>query len=221
MDCCTDRQVLKKIEHNYAEFLKGFNWKCVIVNLKNIFQIYKANKARQTMTISQRREINATQTFCIVSIILLLCHGVAMAIFVTSQVYRELSRELQFCQILSVTFNASVNFLIYYALGKSFRDEFWKLTRACKLFRTKVELAAVTPSSSVNGTVEVGLSSVKVKSLRQLNSIPQSQRAYNTNEITNSSVKWWFLCVNELLYHHEESEKREFLILWGLSRLHG
>lgn len=90
--------------------------------------------------------------FCIVAFILLLCHTVALIIFIQSQVYRQTFRELQFCQVLSMTLNASINFMIYYLFGKSFRNEFWNFLHKCKLF-TKV---AVTPTTSTNGTIEMG-----------------------------------------------------------------
>ncbi|CAL8141840.1 unnamed protein product [Orchesella dallaii] len=128
--------------------------------------IYISNKIRQTLTTSQRREVNAAKMFSIVALILLLCHSVAVVIFITNQVHGVTFRELQFFQMLAVTINASINFIIYYAFGKSFRDEFWTVVRACKLFRNKMEQAAVTPASSTMGTVEMGVTT-KTRSARQ------------------------------------------------------
>ncbi|ODN05548.1 FMRFamide receptor [Orchesella cincta] len=127
--------------------------------------IYISNKIRQTLTTSQRREVNAAKMFSIVALILLLCHTVAVVIFVTTQIHGVTFRELQFIQMVAVTINASINFIIYYAFGKPFRDEFWIVVRACKLFSNKVEQAAVTPSSSTMGTVEMGMTT-KTRSVK-------------------------------------------------------
>lgn len=91
--------------------------------------------------------------FCTVALILLFCHTLAVVLFVLTQVRRETFRELQFCQMLSITLNASINFMIYYIFGNSFRNEFWSLLGQCKLFRGKI---VASPQTSSDATVEVG-----------------------------------------------------------------
>lgn len=65
-----------------------------------------------------------------------------------------------------MTLNASINFMIYYLFSKQFRNEFLNLTHACKVFGDKV---AVTPSSSTNGTIELGVTG-KARSVKKLRS---------------------------------------------------
>lgn len=118
--------------------------------------------------------MNAAKMFSIVAFILLLCHTVAFTIFVCTQVRRAMFRELQFLQVLATTLNAAINFLVYYLLGKSFRDEFWTFVRASKKVfgSSKVELATVSPSprnskSISNGTIELRMNSTSTKSSQQ------------------------------------------------------
>lgn len=68
--------------------------------------------------------------FSIVVFVLLSCHTVSCVIYFTSQYYMEIHRELLLLQNFSTTLSAAINFLVYMAFGKAFRQEFRKLMRS-------------------------------------------------------------------------------------------
>ncbi|CAL8072574.1 unnamed protein product [Orchesella dallaii] len=96
--------------------------------------IYSWNKNRKGLSGKQKREIGTAKMFSVVVLILLLCHTVSCIIFFLCNYLRTIYRELLLLQLLSVTLSAAINFLVYFAFGKAFREEFWKLMTSWRLF---------------------------------------------------------------------------------------
>lgn len=87
-------------------------------------QVRKANRERQRLSRTEKREIGlATMLFCVV-IVFLLCNVLALVNNILESFYDQISDILVKTSNLLVTINSSVNFLIYVIFGEKFKRIF-------------------------------------------------------------------------------------------------
>lgn len=114
-------------------------------------QVRKANRERQRLSRSEKREIGlATMLICVV-IVFLLCNLPAMVINIMEAVYSEINDYLVKTSNLLVTINSSVNFIIYVIFGEKFKRIFLLLFCKNRLGRESPDGFLQEDSSFSNG----------------------------------------------------------------------
>lgn len=87
-------------------------------------QVRKANRERQRLSRTEKREIGlATMLFCVV-IVFLCCNIVALLINIIEALQQQIYDRLVKTSNLLVTINSSVNFIIYVTFGEKFKRIF-------------------------------------------------------------------------------------------------
>jgi hypothetical protein len=90
-------------------------------------QVRKANRERQRLSRTEKREIGlATMLFCVV-IVFLSCNILALVINIIEVAYDKIYDPLVKTSNLLVTINSSVNFIIYVIFGEKFKRIFLQL----------------------------------------------------------------------------------------------
>lgn len=93
-------------------------------NAKIYQQVRKANRERQRLSRTEKREIGlATMLFCVV-IVFLSCNIIALLINVIEAFSQQIYDRLVKSSNLLVTINSSVNFIIYVTFGEKFKRIF-------------------------------------------------------------------------------------------------
>ncbi|XP_055644320.1 FMRFamide receptor [Toxorhynchites rutilus septentrionalis] len=114
-------------------------------------QVRKANRERQRLSRSEKREIGlATMLICVV-IVFLLCNLPAMVINIMEAVYSDINDYLVKTSNLLVTINSSVNFIIYVIFGEKFKRIFLLLFCKSRLARELPDGFLHEDSSFSNG----------------------------------------------------------------------
>lgn len=87
-------------------------------------QVRKANRERQRLSRTEKREIGlATMLLCVV-LVFLLCNVLSMVNNILEAIYDIINEYLVKSSNLLVTFNSSVNFVIYVIFGEKFKRIF-------------------------------------------------------------------------------------------------
>ncbi|XP_058445990.1 FMRFamide receptor [Malaya genurostris] len=114
-------------------------------------QVRKANRERQRLSRSEKREIGlATMLICVV-IVFLLCNLPAMILNIMEAVYSDINDYLVKTSNLLVTINSSVNFIIYVIFGEKFKRIFLMLFCKSRLGRESPDGFLHEDSSFSNG----------------------------------------------------------------------
>ncbi|XP_026469632.1 FMRFamide receptor-like [Ctenocephalides felis] len=100
-------------------------------------QIRKANRERQRLSRSQRREIGlATMLLCVV-VVFFICNVLALVTNILEAFYHIIEDRLVKTSNMLVTINSSVNFIIYVIFGEKFKRTFLRLFCSPALSRSK------------------------------------------------------------------------------------
>ncbi|XP_055607472.1 FMRFamide receptor-like [Uranotaenia lowii] len=114
-------------------------------------QVRKANRERQRLSRSEKREIGlATMLICVV-IVFLMCNLPAMVTNIMEAVYDDINDYLVKTSNLLVTINSSVNFIIYVIFGEKFKRIFLLLFCKSRLGRESPDGFLHEDSSFSNG----------------------------------------------------------------------
>lgn len=114
-------------------------------------QVRKANRERQRLSRSEKREIGlATMLICVV-VVFLLCNLLAMVNNIMEAVYSKINDYLVKTSNLLVTINSSVNFIIYVIFGEKFKRIFLLLFCKSRLGRESPDGFLQEDSSFSNG----------------------------------------------------------------------
>ncbi|ODM88541.1 FMRFamide receptor [Orchesella cincta] len=93
-------------------------------------QVRKSNSDRknlQSYCALHQSEVNAAKMFAIVVVILVLSHILPIKFHAVISIHQLIHRDLGFACMLTIGINCSVNFVIYCAFGKAFRENFKQL----------------------------------------------------------------------------------------------
>jgi 7 transmembrane receptor (rhodopsin family) len=114
-------------------------------------QVRKANRERQKLSRTEKREIGlATMLFCVV-IVFMCCNILALIINFIESVSREINTHLVKLSNLLVTINSSVNFIIYVIFGEKFKRIFLLLFCKRRIGRESPDGLIHDDSSFSNG----------------------------------------------------------------------
>ncbi|ODM88977.1 FMRFamide receptor, partial [Orchesella cincta] len=88
------------------------------------YAIHKCTKRREQLTRSQTKEVNAAKMFATLATILFAFHSFGVAHLFITQATGVFYHELIFMIYMAMAINSCVNFFIYYATIKYFREKF-------------------------------------------------------------------------------------------------
>ena len=113
------------IQWLYSIFISIVPFSCItFFNIMIYRQVRKANRERQLLSRTEKREIGlATMLFCVV-IVFLTCNMLALIINIIEAFTMDIDDHLVKISNLLVTVNSSVNFLIYVIFGEKFKRIF-------------------------------------------------------------------------------------------------
>ncbi|CAL8125370.1 unnamed protein product [Orchesella dallaii] len=92
-------------------------------------------KKLQITCASHQSEVNAAKMFAVVVVILVLCHVLPIISHGIIGIYRLIHRDIGYISILTIGINSAVNFVIYCAFGKAFRNDFKELFINCPIIK--------------------------------------------------------------------------------------
>ncbi|CAL8072578.1 unnamed protein product [Orchesella dallaii] len=98
----------------------------LVLNGMLYYTIHKCIKRREQLTRSQTKEVNAAKMFATLATILFAFHSFGVAHLIITQATGVFYHELLFMIYLAMTINSCVNFFIYYASIKYFREKLQK-----------------------------------------------------------------------------------------------
>lgn len=123
----------------------------LIFNLLIYNQVRKANKERQRLSRTEKREIGlATMLMCVV-IVFFLFNLLALYINIMEAFYKRIEEDLIVISNLLVTLNSSVNFIIYVIFGEKFKRIFLLLFCKGRIGRESPDGLIHDDSSFSNG----------------------------------------------------------------------
>lgn len=122
-----------------------------IFNILIYNQVRKANKERQRLSRTEKREIGlATMLMCVV-IVFFLFNLLALYVNIREAFYEDIQEDLIVLSNLLVTLNSSVNFVIYVIFGEKFKRIFLLLFCKSRLGRESPDGLMHDDSSFSNG----------------------------------------------------------------------
>jgi hypothetical protein len=104
---------------------------CLILKCSFHYQVHKINTRRDSMTSYQRKKVRLTNMLVTLMVVYLLCNIPRVFNEVTKLLFNYTYAEYVAFTNLLVIANSSVNYLIYCAFGKSFRQSFVNLFFHC------------------------------------------------------------------------------------------
>jgi hypothetical protein len=114
-------------------------------------QVRRANRERQRLSRTEKREIGlATMLFCVV-IVFLCCNILALVLNIAEAFYDYINEHIVKTSNLLVTINSSVNFIIYVIFGEKFRRIFLLLFCKRRMGRESPDGLMHDDSSFSNG----------------------------------------------------------------------
>lgn len=128
------------------EFIPFFG--LTVFNVLIYLQVRKANRERQRLSRSEKREIGLATMLLFVVIVFFACNCLALVINIHEAFYGATNDDLIVVSNLLVTLNSSVNFIIYVIFGEKFKRIF--LLLFCKCWRRETN-DGIDDSSLSNG----------------------------------------------------------------------
>lgn len=127
------------------------------------FQIHTKNAKRETLTQNQLKEIKLTNMLIVVVLVYVICNIFRVINSFTTNIFNATYGELVALTDFLVSFNSAVNYLIYCAYGKSFRDSFVKIFCKCGKDHSRRR-----SDSILNETVVQEMSAIKSKPSKKI-----------------------------------------------------
>lgn len=103
----------------------------VVFNTLIFRQVRRANRERQRLSRSEKREIGLATMLLAVVVVFFVLNVPALYVNVSEAFYQHIDDELVVVSNLCVTFNSCVNFIIYVIFGEKFKRLFFALFCKC------------------------------------------------------------------------------------------
>ena len=121
----------------YLFFMFFIPFSCLaILNLLIYKQVRKANSERSRMSRQEQKEIGLATMLLVVVIVFFICNVLALVVNILEHLFQKELPQMTNVNNLLVTFNSSVNFIIYCIFNDKFKRIFCKLF-CCELFLHK------------------------------------------------------------------------------------
>lgn len=121
----------------------------VVFNTLIFRQVRRANRERQRLSRSEKREIGLATMLLAVVVVFFVLNVLALYVNVSEAFYQHINDELVVMSNLCVTFNSCVNFIIYVIFGEKFKRLFFALF--CKCLQSSPDGLIHDDSSFSNG----------------------------------------------------------------------
>lgn len=167
------------------EFIPFFG--LTVFNVLIYLQVRKANRERQRLSRSEKREIGLATMLLFVVVVFFACNCLALVINIHEAFYGAMDDDLIVVSNLLITLNSSVNFIIYVIFGEKFKRIF--LLLFCKRRRrreTPADGLMNDDSSLSNGLYGDGHSRNNSKRFSRHGPHNGSRKATNTTIVTCS-----------------------------------
>lgn len=167
------------------EFIPFFG--LTVFNVLIYLQVRKANRERQRLSRSEKREIGLATMLLFVVIVFFVCNCLALVINIHEAFYGATDDDLIVVSNLLVTLNSSVNFIIYVIFGEKFKRIF--LLLFCKRRRREQPDGLMHDDSSLsNGLYGDGNSRNNSKRFSRHGQHNSSRKATNVTTVTSTGT---------------------------------
>uniref|UniRef100_A0A0A1X0K9 FMRFamide receptor n=1 Tax=Zeugodacus cucurbitae TaxID=28588 RepID=A0A0A1X0K9_ZEUCU len=122
-----------------------------ILNCLIYRQVKRANRERQRLSRSEKREIGLATMLIFIVIVFFLLNFLALVVNIDEAFYNKIDHSLTKISNLLVTINSSANFLIYVIFGEKFKRIFLLIFFKRRLSRDQPDLIHYESSISNNG----------------------------------------------------------------------